>query len=245
MLKGIYRAASGMIPRVRKQEVISNNIANATTPGFKKDALFLKELSAARRKMVPTGSVWQTPMIDQVYTDYGQGALEKTGDNLTAAIEGPGFFVLDDAESGRELFTRNGKFMVSSEGYLTSAEGYLVRGDGGPIEVSGGETSISESGDVIVNDAVVGRLQVVDFEDPHDLQKAGESNFVAPPEAEARPADGYSIRNGYLEKANINIVKEMVEMIVSYRQFEAGQKAIQIQDESLNRLMNDVARTRL
>jgi len=245
MLKGIYRAASGMIPRIRQQEVTANNIANAATPGYKKDSIFLKELDALTRETMPRKSDWETPMIDQVYTDFSQGSFEATSSNLDVAIEGDGFFVLENPEGGDRLYTRNGHFTVSAEGYLVNDEGFRVLGDGGPLEVGNGTVSISESGETSVNESIVGRLQVVDFPDKTALTKQGDSAFAPRDKVEPEPVANVSLRQGYLERSNINVIKEMVGMILTLRNFEAGSRAIQAQDESLNALFNNVGKVRI
>ena len=245
MLKGIYKAASGMIPRVKQQEITANNIANASTPGFKKDAVFLKELDAAKRAVLPRQSAWQTPMIDQVYTDYSQGPFERTDNGLDLAIEGNGFFSLQSPEGDVTQYTRNGDFTIDAEGFLINSEGYRVLGEGGPIEAGEGTVAITESGEVSVDGEAIGRLQVVDFPDKSALVKVGSSGFTVDESVEPIPADGFSVRQGFLERANINVIKEMVGMIIALRYFESGAKAIQTQDESLNALFNEVARTRL
>ena len=245
MLKGIYKAASGMIPRIKQQEVTANNIANASTPGFKKDTVFLKELHAARKAVMPRKSDWQTPMLDQIYTDYSQGAFERTGNIYDMAIDGSGFFVLEGPEGESLQYTRNGSFAADIEGYLSSSEGFRVLGDGGPIEVGSGDLDINESGEVYVDGDLVGRLQVVDFPDKSALVKVGSSGFVVAETVEPEPAGEYSLRQGFLERANINVIKEMVGMIIALRHFEAGSKAVQSQDESLNVLFDQVGKTRL
>jgi flagellar basal-body rod protein FlgF len=245
MLKGIYRSASGMIPRVKQQEIRANNIANAATPGFKKDSVFLKELSAAERAFLPKQSDWQTPMIDQVYTDYTQGAFEQTNNTYDVAIDGDGFFVLESPDGSERQYTRNGNFAADTEGYLVNSEGMRVVGDGGPIEIGTGLVDINETGEVQVDGGSVGRLQVVDFPDKTALVKVGNSGFTVDESVQPEPAADYSVRQGFVEKANINVIKEMVGMIIALRQFESGQKSIQSQDESLNVLFNQVGKTRL
>lgn len=244
MLKGIYKAASGMIPRIKQQEITANNIANASTPGFKKDSVFLKELDSATRATIPRKSDWETPMIDQVYTDFSQGSFEATSSALDMAIEGNGFFVLQSPEGDNRVFSRNGNFAADSEGFLTNSDGYRVLGDGGPITVGGGAVAISESGDVSVNGESAGRLQVVDFSDKTALAKVGDASFSAPDGVEPEAASRYSIRQGFLERSNIDVIKEMVGMIVTLRTFEAGSKAIQMQDDSLNALFSQVGKVR-
>jgi len=243
MLKGIYKAASGMIPYIKRQEITANNIANATTPGFKKDEVFIKELDSATKRIMPRTSDWQTPMIDQVYTDFSQGTFTATSNNLDVAIEGGGFFAIQSPQGDQTFYTRNGNFAVDLEGYLVTNDGYRVLGDGGPISVGGGKVDISESGEVIVDEASVGNLQVVDFADPHRLVKEGTSRFAAPQDMEPVPPANYSIRQGFLEQANIDIVKEMVNMIIGQRSYETGAKMVQIQDDSLGTLINQVGRT--
>lgn len=245
MLKGIYRAASAMIPRLKQQEITANNIANASTPGFKRDSVFLKELTTAQKSAVPKKSVWQTPMIDQIYTDYAQGPFDRTNDLLDLALEGDGFFILQGAEDETAVYTRNGNFLVDPEGFLANSEGLRVQGDGGPIDVGGGTVTINEAGEVLVDGDSAGRLQVVDFPDKSALVKVGSSGFTVDETVEAVPAEGYSVRQGFLEKSNINIIKEMIGMIITLRHFESGQRAIQSQDESLAVLFNQVGRTRM
>jgi len=247
MLRGIYKAASAMVPRLKQQEITANNIANASTPGYKKDSVFLKELDSATKAFIPRKSDWQTPMIDQIYTDYGQGSFDRTNDMLNVAIEGDGFFVLEPPEGEGEgmIYTRNGSFSVNDEGYLANSEGLRVMGDGGPIDVGSGEITISESGEVSIEAGTVGRLQVVDFADKSALVKVGNSGFTVDETVEPTAAENISIRQGFLERANINVIKEMVGMIMALRHFEAGSRAIQSQEESLEVLLNQVGRTQM
>ena len=108
MIKGIQKIASSMVPRLRLQEVIANNLANAETAGFKKDSIFLryvKEQQGLTGKLTPS---WETRMIDKLYTDYSEGALDPTGRDLDLAIQGDGFFAVQTPNG--EAYTRNGAF---------------------------------------------------------------------------------------------------------------------------------------
>lgn len=245
MLKGIYKAASGMIPRVKQQEITANNIANASTAGYKKDSIFLQELNAARRSSLPRKSDWEQPMIDQVYTDYSQGTFERTGNSLDVAINGEGFFILESPEGESMVYTRNGSFSTDLDGFLVNSEGFRVLGDGGPIEVGNGIVTISETGEVLADDSQVGRIQVVEFADKSVLAKKGTSGFTADDGIEPMPSADYTVRQGFLERANINVIKEMVRMIITLRNYETASKAIQMQNDSLNVLFNQVGRTRM
>ncbi|MEE9441140.1 MAG: flagellar basal-body rod protein FlgF [candidate division Zixibacteria bacterium] len=245
MIKGIYKAASGMVPRMKKQEITANNIANASTPGYKKDSTFIKELDTATKSILPRKSDWQTPMIDQIYTDYSQGTFNKTGNPLDVAIEGEGFFVLESIDGGDRQYSRNGSFSVDIEGFLISSSGFRVMGEGGPIEAAGGMVEINESGQLMIDGNITDRLQIVNFEDKSILGKVGSSGFMAPEDAGPLPAEGFSVRQGFLENSNINVIKEMVGMIITLRNFETGARMIQSQDESLKTLFTQVGKTRM
>jgi len=239
VIKGLYTSASGMIPGTKKQEITANNIANAGTAGFKRDRLFTKELSRAQMKLAPKRTDWQQPMVDKVYTDYTIGMFDKTDNPLDLAIDGDGFFTLL-TENGTQLLTRAGSFQVDQSGYLAFPGGALVVGEGGPIEVGSGKVSVSEDGEVRTNGALVGRIVPSTVPDLMVLEKIGGSSYVLPENTELIPVPRSSIRQGYLETSNVDIVHEMVEMIISFRNFEANSKALQSQDQTLSHLFSKV-----
>ncbi|UCD17476.1 MAG: flagellar basal-body rod protein FlgF [Candidatus Zixiibacteriota bacterium] len=243
MIKGLYRSASAMIPRIKQQETIANNLANAAAPGFKRDKVFSKELSRVQAKQAMSRSDWQTPMIDQVYADHSQGTLDRTDNPLDMALEGSGFFVLE-GEDGELFLTRAGNFMVSPDGFLVSPGGHRVLSEGGPIAITSGEISVSEAGQVAVDGTEVGRIRVADITEPAELTKSGDSEFRVPEGIELRAAVDYVIRNGYLEASNVNTIREMVDMISSFRSYESDAQALKAQDDSLEKLINNVGRIR-
>lgn len=243
MIKGIYTSASAMIPRVKKQEITANNVANAGTTGFKKDAVFTKELSKAVRKSMPQRTDWQKPMIDKVYVDYTPGVFDKTGNPLDLAIEGDGFFTLVSPE-GETVLTRSGAFEVDAEGYLAFPGGYRVTGEGGPIQVGSGEVTVGADGQVQVNGFTTGQISPKSVDDVEKLSRLGGSLFAVPEGEELLPAMSASIKQGYIETSNVDIVREMVEMMISYRAYEANAKALQSQDSSLDHLFSKVGNTR-
>lgn len=239
MIKGIYDSASGMLPRVLKQEIYANNIANANTPGFKKDNVFLEVLTDAVDKSsdVP----WQTRMVDGVYIDFSQGSLERTDKDTDIAIEGNGFFVVKTDNGNR--YTRSGDFSISSQGILVDGQGNPVLSDSGPITVDGNSVTVGSDGIVSVDGTVAGNIKVVDFEQPYKLNKAESSYFVPSDQSTVeKPAEDFTVRQGYLEKSNVNIVEIMVDMLSSFRAYEAGQKAIQTQDQTLDKAVNDLGK---
>jgi len=239
VIKGMYTSASGMLPRIKKQELTANNIANVSTPGYKRDMLFTKELTRAEQKLVHKQSDWQRPMVNEVYTDYAPGIFDKTGNPLDLAIDGDGFFTLELADGTRAL-TRAGSFTVSNDGFLVFPGGPLVLGEGGPIEVGNGKVTISQSGEVDVDGSVISRIVPVTVDNVDLLTKLGGCLFAVPEGVELRPVTTASIRQGYLEAANVDIVGEMIDMIVSFRTYEVNARALQTQDRSLENLFNRV-----
>ncbi|MCP4581895.1 MAG: flagellar basal-body rod protein FlgF [candidate division Zixibacteria bacterium] len=244
MIKGIYTSGSGMLPRVLKQEVFANNMANANTVGYKKDNVFLQQLENAKQKAgLVTDLEWEIPMVDDVYIDFGQGQLSQTNQPLDIALEGEGFFVVDTPDG--ERYSRNGAFGLTAEGTLVDGNGNSVLSDAGPITIAGDEISISNDGGVFVDGAEAARIRVVDFEKPYDLRKVDDGYFM--PEDETilpEAATGFSVRQGYVETSNVNIIQNMVDMLVSFRAYQSGQKAIQAQDETLDKAVNDLGRVR-
>jgi len=241
MIKGIYSSASGMLPRILKQETFANNMANVNTPGFKKDGVFLQVLDEATQKEIVTDHPWEVPMVDDIYIDFSQGDLEKTDIDTNCAIDGDGFFAVQ-TESG-VMYTRSGDFSLSPQGILIDRNGNPVLTDSGPLTILADSFMVSDDGTVTINEFAAGRIRIVDFEKPYKLKKVG-SSYLMPKDQTVteRPASDYRIRQGYLEKSNVNVVEVMVDMLSSFRAFEAGQKAIQSQDETLEKAVNDLGR---
>ena len=243
MIKGMYTSASGMIPRVQQQEAIANNIANASTSGFKKDDIFVRELSKAERKTTKATADWLQPMVTKAFTEHTHGSLERTDNPLDIAIDGDGFFRLQ-APDGSVALTRSGTFQVANNGFLTYPGGYQLMGESGPIQVGDGSVTITQSGEVEVDGSVVGRVVPFTVPDLNKLEKVGETLFVAPEGVELTAVPTPSVQQGYLESSNVDVINEMVDMIVSYRIYEANAKSLQTQDASLDNLFNRVAGSR-
>jgi flagellar basal-body rod protein FlgG len=243
MIKGMYTSASAMLPRVRKQEMLANNLANAGTTGFKKDRMFTKELSRAVERQMPKRTDWENPMVDRMYVDVVPGVFDKTGNPLDLAIEGDGFFTVTGPD-GQTYLTRSGAFQVDGQGFLIFPGGYQVTGEGGPIQVGNGDVTVGETGEVQINGITADRILPKSVADVTSLERVGDSLFVVPASEELLPAISASIRQGYLETSNVDVVREMVEMIVSYRTYEANARAIQSQDNSLDHLFTKVAGNR-
>ncbi|HOD65421.1 MAG TPA: flagellar hook-basal body protein [candidate division Zixibacteria bacterium] len=239
MIKGLFRSASGMLPAIKRQETIANNVANANTAGFKKDAVFTKELSRAQRKLVPVKSDWEQPMVDEVYTNFEGGSFSRTDNPLDLAIDGDGFFTVQ-LPDGRTALTRSGAFSINRDGLMALADGSTLLAEGGPVEVGNGKLTVTAAGQIEVDGSAVGQVRPVTTADVGALEKIGASLFAVPEGTELIPVEHAEIRQGYVEESNVDIVREMIDMIVAFREYEANARAVTTQDQSLDNLFRRV-----
>ncbi len=224
-----------MVARARQHDVTANNLANAGTTGFKRQSLFLRRLQDAS---VPADKPWLQPYDEGVYTDFSQGTIVATSNPFDLAIDGKGFFVVETPEG--ERYTRNGSFTRSASGELVTSDGYAVAGDGGAITLPQGDLVVSETGQVIVAGQQVGTVRIVAFRNTQSLSPVGKTYYDSkePPE----PDTITLVRQGFLEQANLDPVTEMIQMMSAFRYFETAQKAVQIQDETLGRAVNQIGK---
>ena len=242
MIKGIYDSASGMMPRMTQQDAVANNMANANTIGFKKDRIFIEAVGDAIARQIKTDFDWQKPLIDKSFVDFSQAEIDKTGNELDVAIEGNGFFVVDTENGNR--YTRNGQFHLDASGFLTDSRGDKVLSDSGPIVLEIENPTIDEDGNIEVNGEQAARLRIVKFADPQALIRTDGVDFAAPDNVQPEKASGVRIRQGYLERSNVSILNQMIDMITSFRNFEAGQKVVQILDGTTDKSINNLGRIR-
>lgn len=252
MIRGIYTSATGMGIEQLKQETITNNIANSSTVGYKKDtAVFQsfpdmllarlgKEKDEATAEFV--GKTNLGALVGDVVTSYKDGLLEETGNKFNLAISGDGFFVVETPQG--ERFTRDGNFTLNSEGYLVTQDGYRVKTENGYILVKENDLQVTASGEVFTNGQLVGKLRVQAFDNPNQLKKEGQNLFAIGSQVNLKDAENYSIHQNYLEKSNINLVEEIVELMTVVRAFEANQKLIQAQDDLLGKSVNELGSLR-
>ncbi|NLE00071.1 MAG: flagellar basal-body rod protein FlgF [Fibrobacter sp.] len=242
MIQGIYTASMGMTPLLQKQDQIANNLANLNTTGYKQSGLFIKTYHKflANDQLQPF--VNQEIKADEVYIDYSQGPLKKTGQSLDVSINGSGFFSIMTTDGVQ--YTRNGNFSIGEDGLLVTSDGSKVMGKYGFIRLDKNvQVSITDKGEVFQGNESKGDLRVVDFEKPYRMHRCGESRMrPLLPDSKEVPSPGFEIKTGYLEASNVDMIRNMVEMISSYRVFEADQKALQAQDETLEKAVNQVGR---
>lgn len=246
MVKGLYTSSEGMIPLMARQDQISNNLANILTTGYKKSKLLTKTFTEFLANDQRQPFVNDKITIDEVRIDFEQGAFKQTDNPLDMALEGDGFFMVE-TENGRR-FTRNGNFSIDRSGNLVTSTGNLVigrtkQGIEGPIQVEGKKPTILSDGTVMSGRDELGKLRIVTFAKPYPLDKQGDSLFVATrPDTPVFDANDCRVRQGFLEGSNADPIESMVEMITVFRNYEANQKAIWAQDETLGKAVNEVGR---
>jgi len=236
-----------MLSHALRHEINSANLANLNTPGYKArrpvlgefGQMFLQRLDAT---VVPMGSVGLGPAVTGVDNDVTQGALRESGRAFDLALQGPGFFTVETPEGVR--YTRSGDFRLAADGTLVTAEGFIVLGQNGPLQVPAGEPfRVEADGTVYAGDTVVGRLQISDFPVPEQAERGIAGTFVPTQGSGAPvPAAGYQVRQGFLEEANVDAVRATVEMIDAFRAYEASQRAIQAQSETMRMAATELAR---
>ena len=256
MVRGLYTAYTGMINQQKRLDTVTNNLANASTTGFKREGLTSKSFDQMltvklNDLSVPylnegIGKMSLGVKIGENYTDYSQGSFKETGNTYDLALAGNGFFTIsytDKKGNTSEKYTRDGEFTMDSEGYLRTLEGDYVQGEGGnimiPVETS--EVSIRDNGDIYADGEYVDSLRVVDFEDYNNIEKFGE-NLYNVVDGATETESTAAVKQGYLEMSNINVVKEMVEMITISRAYESNQKLIQTEDDMLDKSVNQVGK---
>lgn len=246
MVRGLYTSATGMAVQRQRMDVLTNNLVNAETTGFKKDTLVTSTFDAVmlRRINDPNVSVLGGSGVgtydygtfaDELYTDLSQGGLEQTGRATDLAIRGDGFFTVETPEG--ERYTRSGDFTVNAQGYLVTQDGSYVLGENGRVYTGSGAFTVSSDGTVAGQTAAGDRLRLVNFADPGALRKEGNNLYYAYG-GETPLSVQAEISQGALESSNVDISKEMVDMISVYRKFEASQKIAGMTDESLGLAVN-------
>jgi flagellar basal-body rod protein FlgG len=242
MLHGIHHAAAKNLALARLQEVIANNLANAETTGFKRQRVEFRDEFERVGSRLGRGVDPAETIVPETQIDWSNGPLRGTGAPFDLAIAGEGFFVVQTDRG--EAYTRAGRFHLDDEGFLVNQDGHQVVGEGGPIQIEGLDVAVGRDGQVTVDDQPLDRLKLVAFDEPFPLEKIGRSLFRAKDGADPRePGPETVVRQGYLEGSNVEPVQEMVTMLIGFRAYEAGVKAIQAQDQTLERAVNDVGRT--
>jgi flagellar basal-body rod protein FlgG len=261
MNSALWAAKTGLDAMNTRMTVVSHNLANVSTTGFKKDRAVFEDLlyqnvkqvgaSTSQDTQAPTGLHLGTGVkVVATEKNYTQGTLNNTGNALDVAVNGRGFFQILMPD-GTFSYTRDGSFKMSAQGELVTANGYKVQP---AINIPDGAQSISIGNDGTVSAVLagsssptqVGTLQLTDFVNPSGLQPKGDNLLVesaasGPPQTGNPGINGLgNVEQGFLESSNVNVVEELVAMIETQRAYEMNSKAISTTDEMLQYVSNNL-----
>ncbi|HUN84058.1 MAG TPA: flagellar basal-body rod protein FlgF [Terracidiphilus sp.] len=235
MDSGYYAACTALVARTQALDTIANNLANASTIGFRAEHNVFSSVLASAEGASGSAlnqAVNSYGILSGTTLDQSQGALQKTGNDLDIGIEGPGYFVVQTANG--PVYTRNGAFQVSSRGQLITSTGDAVMGDLGVISILPGKVSISPDGTISSNGAVSGKLKVVEFAPWTEMQSAGNTYYSAPAKT-VTAATNSSVRQGMLESSNVNPIAGMVELVTAQRSAEMMQRALSMFNSEIDK----------
>ena len=259
MVRGLYTAWTGLRNEEKRMDVVTNNMANADTTGFKKVDVTAQsfERHLAVKIDDPTvginlkqgiGGMNPGVKIGETYYDMSQGNFRQTEDQYNFALSGNGFFAISTTNKSGETstrYTRDGDFTVTRDGYLVTKDGDYVLAEGGNrIQIPDAnlvKISVNEMGEIYSGNNYVAKLQLVDFQSYDALSSYGENMYEAVDGAVQTPALA-KVTQGYLEMSNVNMVTEMVDMIAISRAYETNQKMVQAIDQTLDKAVNEIGR---
>jgi len=235
-------AASGMRARLESLDMLANNLANAATAGYKADreayGLYVAPEALDPESPAPT----VLPVIERQWTDFSQGQITTTGNPLDLALGKSGFFAVNTP--GGAAYTRNGSFRLSASGKLETQDGHAVRlAGGGELRADPSQSfDVASDGSVRQGGAILGQLEIADFDRPQELVKAGRNYLRPAGQVTARPAREVEVHQGKLEASNVGTPETAVRLVSLMRQFEMLQKAISLGTEMGRRAIEEVAR---
>ena len=257
MINSLWISKTGMEAQQMQLDVISNNLANVSTNGFKKAHAVFEDLMYQNLRQVGSNTAEQSTLptglqvglgVRTVATsrNFGQGSLQQTSNNLDVAIQGNGFFqvTMPDGTTG---YTRDGSFQIDSQGRMVNANGLLVQGG---ITVPSNSTSLTVAANGTVSASIpgttapqnIGTITLASFVNPAGLEPRGQNVYTksassGQPNAGTAGTNGLgSVMQGYVETSNVNVVQELVSMIQTQRAYEMNSKAIQTSDQMLQKL---------
>ncbi len=255
MQDSVYNSLFGALTQQYTIDLITNNLANVSTPGYKKDKVAFEDVLTHYahdfldpNKGITGGVRWPEkdlltqPRIGEVVIDFSQGQLIQTGNPLSLAIEGPGFFKVQTPQG--IMYTRDGNFKLDPNGFIVTNKGYQLLGQNGPIQVPTSKNiEITSDGIVYVNNNQIDIIPVVNVIDPQKLQKIGGNLYKPIQQVQEIPAQKAKIYQGYIESSNVEVTTEMVRMLEALRILEGLQKTMtSTNDEDIN-LINKMGTT--
>lgn len=258
MLRGLYTAASGMISQQRRQEMLTNNMTNASTPGYKADQASLRTFpqmllaNLSNTYENSTNELATGVYLQETVPNFLQGSLLETSHPTDIALidgnlpeNSTLLFAVQTANGQR--YTRNGNFTRDNEGRLVTRQGMPVLDtNGNQIFLQSEQFEVRQDGTIVENGATVAQLEVMFIQNSNNLVKEGNGLLrlenAQPVSAIGNPNVTYQLQQGFIERSNVDLQQTMTEMLSAYRTFEANQKVLQTYDQSLDKAVNQVGR---
>lgn len=254
MLRSLYTSCTGMMNEQNRLDIMSNNLANVTTAGYKMEstasqsfdrvlAIKIRDASEAFNDHF-IGTMSLGVKLGEVYTDYDQGAVRKTSGTYDLALSGKGFFAIrfvDANGNESEKYTRDGNFRITQDGYVEDSFGNKLKTESGVLQVptDAANISIQRDGNVYADGNLVDKIKIVDFEDYDYIEKYGDNLYqVVNGATETEPTA--EVLQGYIEQSNVNPVREMVNMIAIQRAYQASSKGITTAENMMDKAINSV-----
>ncbi len=258
MLRGLYSAANAMRYRVHEVETIANNLANVSTDGYKRDRIAMRsfgDMLMSRIERHPENISDDTqvppcigvmnlggPIAESEFVDFSPGTPRTTGNPLDIYIQGPGFFVVETDQG--ERFTRNGNFMLDNEGKIVTNVGNTVQGTtGGELRIiDTAPFSVNSNGEIVQNGLPIGQLRIVEFPDIRVIEKDGGNNFRMIDNTLPQPyrAQESTVEQGVIEGSNVDTIRALVRLISAQRSYEAAARAVDMFNQSLQRVCTEL-----
>lgn len=235
-----YEASAAMTANAAWYDMLSQNLAAGSTPGFKRQVAAFEQYRFDAGLGAGSPSTTTYPVL-RVGSDAQQGAIRSTGTRTDVAIDGPGYLVFQLPDRSLAL-SRDGELHLDSQGNLVGKNGFPLMGAGGPIRLNpnaGREFTITQNGQVSQGDAAVGAIRLVEVQSPRDLIPLGGGMFSVGGAA-LRPSTASSVVQGFLEESNTSSMKEMTDLILAVRHFEANQRVLQSSDERMTRTVQEL-----
>jgi len=238
MISGLYSAATALDAAEARHRIASENLAHIHQPGHRRRIIEQTTFEHALSQVQDTNGYAKTLGANvseaTIHVDHSSGVLEQTQRPLDLAIQGDGFFTIEGPDG--PLYTKNGRFHINTDGTLVTVDGLPVRGQSGPLTIppgtSGSSLAVGMDGNVVVNGASIGQLELTSFVNPQELQTAGASLFSDPANAEQQDIE-IQVLQGYVERSNVSPIDELVNIMVSSRQYEAATKVLTAIDRSI------------
>lgn len=248
MIKGLYASFTALEAAWKYQDMLANNIANSNTAGFKREIAAQQsfaDILLAQQAPVPAplsariqavvGQIGTGTFVAEFATDFSDGVMQPTGNELDLALQG-GFFAVQTPD-GQVYYTRDGRFGRDASGDLVTSHGYYVLSRGGsPMRLPAEPVAVGSDGTIERNGEVIDQLAIVDFT-PAQLTRAGEAYFTSVDPGV--PVNG-GVRQGYLENSNTAMVEELTSLMAVNRVFQANQTLLSVLDGTLNTATTEI-----